>query len=102
MGRGEWRLEGSEHHEEPPPPPPVPPEHQHSMDLLADALLLKPFLAPNRLSSGEGTSLRVIDNTVEATHPGWQVVCARLALPSLPDNGKADVVHVVSHCAGSH
>jgi len=63
------------------PPPQIPPEHQQNMDVLAEALNLKCFLRPNCISSGHGTSLVVRGNSVEATHPGWQIVCAQDPLP---------------------
>jgi len=62
-------------------PPEIPPEHQQNMDVLAEALNLKCFLRPNKILTGHGTSLLVKGNTIEATHPGWQLVCSQDPLP---------------------
>lgn len=58
-------------------PPPVPPEQRQNMDLLAEALRLKPFLRLNEINQKHGTSLRVAGNVIVATHPGWQVISSR-------------------------
>lgn len=67
-------------------PPPVPPEQQQNMDMLAEALKLKAFMASNRINLGHGTSLRVAGvaegrAVIEASHPGWQVISAAYPLP---------------------
>jgi len=58
------------------PLPEVPPEQQQNMDLLVEALKLKVFVRTNKLPSRHGTSLRVMGNSVVATHTGWQVISA--------------------------
>mmetsp|Transcript_79959 Transcript_79959/g.226219 ORF Transcript_79959/g.226219 Transcript_79959/m.226219 type:complete len:385 (+) Transcript_79959:52-1206(+) len=59
------------------PVPSIPPEQQQNMDLLVEALKLKPFLRENCLMASHGTSLKVLSNTVAATHSGWQVISAQ-------------------------
>jgi len=56
------------------PVPTVPSKHQLSMDLLAEALHLTPFMNENQVSSVHSTSLLVTGNMVQAMHPGWQVI----------------------------
>merc|ERR1719238_2058725 len=63
------------------PVPVVPAKHQQSMDLLAEALKLKPFLHDNKVSPVHGTSLFVTGNVIQAMHPGWQVISSTNALP---------------------
>jgi len=58
------------------PVPPIPPEQQQNMDLLAEALKLKPFLRENGILFNNSTSLSVSGNVVESTHSGWQVISA--------------------------
>ncbi|CAE8618469.1 unnamed protein product [Polarella glacialis] len=62
------------------PPPQIPAEQQQNMDLLAQALNLKPFLRLNAVSQSHATSLRVRGNEIEATHMGWQVITAEAPL----------------------
>jgi len=59
------------------PTPIIPMELQHSMELLADKLKIFPFMRQNKISPVHATSLHVVDNTVQATHPGWQVINAQ-------------------------
>lgn len=61
-------------------PPPIPPEHQQNMDVLAEALRLKPFIRENRMNPTHGTSLKVNGDTVTAKHPGWQVISSEWPL----------------------
>jgi len=63
------------------PVPVVPSRLQQSMDLLAEALKLKPFLSENQVSPLHATSLYVTDNMIQAMHPGWQVISATHPLP---------------------
>lgn len=62
------------------PTPVIAAEQQQSMDLLAEALQLKPFLRVNKVSSVHSTSLQVFGNTITAMHPGWQLVSAAYPL----------------------
>jgi len=63
------------------PVPVIPAKHQQSMDLLAEALKLKPFLSENHVSEVHGTSLAVTGNMIQAMHPGWQVISSSNPLP---------------------
>lgn len=63
------------------PAPLVSPELQQSMDLLVDALQIKPFLRVNSVSTSVQTSLRISGNIITASHHGWQVVAAQYSLP---------------------
>jgi len=65
------------------PIPVIPMEQKQNMDLLAEALRLKPFLLENRVSSVHGTSLQVTPGTnmIRATHPGWQIVASQHPMP---------------------
>jgi len=65
------------------PVPVIPAKHKPSMDKLAEALKLKPFLSNNKISPVHSTSLWVEPDTnaIQATHPGWQVITALYALP---------------------
>lgn len=56
--------------------PHVPEEQKMNMDLLCEALNLKPFLRPITVQQTHSTSLRVTGNMIQATHSGWQVVAA--------------------------
>lgn len=58
------------------PVPTVPAAHQQSMDLLAEALNLKPFMADNQVAPIHSTSLNVMGNMIQAMHPGWQLISA--------------------------
>mmetsp|Transcript_65795 Transcript_65795/g.152880 ORF Transcript_65795/g.152880 Transcript_65795/m.152880 type:complete len:298 (-) Transcript_65795:105-998(-) len=62
------------------PVPPIPAEQQQNMDLLAQALKLKPFLRENAILPGHTTSLVVNGNVVKALHSGWQIVSAQYPL----------------------
>jgi len=59
------------------PLPVIPSKHQQSMDLLAEALKLKPFLSENQVCPEHGTSLYVTGNMIQAMHPGWQVISSK-------------------------
>jgi hypothetical protein len=63
------------------PVPVVPSKLQQSMDVLAEALKLKPFMNSNQISPVHSTSLRVTGSVVQAMHPGWQVISATNPLP---------------------
>jgi hypothetical protein len=63
------------------PIPPIPIDQQQNMDILAEALKLKPFLPDNKLSQIHGTSLMIVQNTIEATHQGWQCITAQRPVP---------------------
>mmetsp|Transcript_22573 Transcript_22573/g.52569 ORF Transcript_22573/g.52569 Transcript_22573/m.52569 type:complete len:367 (+) Transcript_22573:115-1215(+) len=63
------------------PIPVVPGSQQDNMDMLAQALKLKPFLRENRINPSHATSLQVKGNVVAATHPGWQVISSEHPLP---------------------
>jgi len=63
------------------PVPVIPAKHQQSMDLLAEALKLKPFLSENQVSAVHATSLCVTGNMIQAMHPGWQVISSSKPLP---------------------
>lgn len=63
------------------PVPVVPDKHRVSMDMLAQALRLKPFLCENMVNPAHGTSLYVTGNVIQATHPGWQVISSANPLP---------------------
>jgi len=68
------------------PYPTVPPNQQQNMDVLAEALKLRPFLPINRLNPMHGTSLKVActpNNTweLQASTDGWQVISAVYSLP---------------------
>jgi len=63
------------------PLPIVPKAQQLNMELLAEAWNLKPFLKENRLNTVHGTSLHINGNTLQATHPGWQVISSMYAMP---------------------
>merc|ERR1712032_539366 len=63
------------------PTPIIPADQQQSMDYLAEALQLKPFLKENQISTVHGTSLSVVGTTIESTHPGWQIISAEHPLP---------------------
>jgi len=63
------------------PVPSVPINQQHNMDMLAEALKLKPFLTENKISTVHGTSLVVTDNVIQAMHPGWQVISSQHPFP---------------------
>lgn len=63
------------------PVPTVPAVHQQSMDLLAEALNLQPFMNENQVSPIHKTSLYVNGNVIQAMHPGWQVISAAIPLP---------------------
>lgn len=63
------------------PLPVIPKGQQLNMELLAEAWQLKPFLRENRVNPVHTTSLHIVGNTVEATHPGWQVISSQYSLP---------------------
>lgn len=65
------------------PVPVIPAKHKPSMDKLAEALKLKPFLSENKISPVHSTSLWVEPDTnaIQATHPGWQVISSMHPLP---------------------
>jgi len=63
------------------PLPVIPKIQQLNMELLAEAWNLKPFLKENTINTLHGTSLHVNHNTVQATHPGWQVISALYPMP---------------------
>lgn len=63
------------------PLPVIPQAQQKSMELLAQAWKLTPFLRQNRVNPVHGTSLLVSINTLESTHPGWQVISSEHPLP---------------------
>eukprot|EP00448_Togula_jolla_P024749 CAMPEP_0170592170 /NCGR_PEP_ID=MMETSP0224-20130122/12787_1 /TAXON_ID=285029 /ORGANISM="Togula jolla, Strain CCCM 725" /LENGTH=378 /DNA_ID=CAMNT_0010916069 /DNA_START=49 /DNA_END=1185 /DNA_ORIENTATION=- len=63
------------------PIPVVPSGLRSSMDHLAEALRLTPFLRENRISAQHNTSLSVERNTVSSRHMGWQVISAEQPLP---------------------
>jgi len=63
------------------PLPVVPQAQQKSMELLAQAWKLTPFLRQNRVNPVHGTSLLVNVNTLQSTHPGWQVISSEHPLP---------------------
>uniref|UniRef100_A0A7S2N5M6 B30.2/SPRY domain-containing protein n=1 Tax=Alexandrium andersonii TaxID=327968 RepID=A0A7S2N5M6_9DINO len=63
------------------PLPVIPGDQQHNMELLAEAWKLSPFLHENRINPVHTTSMLVQKNTVEATHPGWQVISSQHPLP---------------------
>merc|ERR1712217_677088 len=62
------------------PIPPIPIEQQQNMDMLAEALKLKPFLHDNNILLDHATSLKVNGNVVHSTHSGWQVLSAQYSL----------------------
>lgn len=62
------------------PIPEVPPEEQQNMDVLIEALKLKPFMLKNSISKAVRTSLEIKGNVIEATMTGWQVVAAERPL----------------------
>lgn len=62
------------------PTPIIPREQQASMELLAEELRLTPFLRVNEVSPFHNTSLAVVGNSIEATHPSWQVAPAAYPL----------------------
>jgi len=64
------------------PTPVVPVAQRHNMELLAEAWKLTPFLHENRINPVHTTSLLVRGNTIQSTHPGWQVISAQHALPA--------------------
>lgn len=65
------------------PVPIIPSKHKPSMDKLAEALKLRPFLSENRISPVHSTSLWVDGdrNSIQATHPGWQIISSMHPLP---------------------
>jgi len=63
------------------PVPIVPASQQQNMDMLAQALNLRPFLRENRINPYHSTSLQVAGNTIVAAHPGWQVITSEYPLP---------------------
>lgn len=63
------------------PLPVIPRDQQMNMELLAEAWNLKPFLRENRVNTVHGTSLHVTGNTLQATHPGWQVISSLYPMP---------------------
>lgn len=63
------------------PVPVIPSAHQESMELLAEALKLKPFMSVNQVSPEHSTSLSVTGNVIQAMHPGWQVISSKYPLP---------------------
>lgn len=65
------------------PVPVIPAVHRQSMDELAEALNLTPFIFENQIAAVHNTSLYVspVPDTssmylIQATHPGWQVISA--------------------------
>lgn len=67
------------------PLPIIPVGLQHSMELLAEAWNLIPFLHVNTILPVHATSLRVDGNIVKAMHPGWQLISSQYPLPlSIP------------------
>lgn len=64
------------------PVPAVPAKHRQSMNVLAEALKLKPFYCDIQVNPLHGTSLSVSGNIIQAVHPGWQVVASTHPLPS--------------------
>merc|ERR1740139_714077 len=58
------------------PVPIIPEDQVQNMELLAQALRLKPFLHENCISTVHGTSLAVNGNTITAKHTGWQVIAS--------------------------
>lgn len=70
-----WRPDRS------PPLPKVPPEQQMNMDVLVEALRLRPFLVPNKINPAHRTSLIVKGNLIEATVDGCQVISSLQPLP---------------------
>jgi len=69
-----WLMQSE--HKRDTPPPYVPESQQMNMDILAEALNLRPFMRRNTIMKNHGTSLVVTDNFVEATHMGWSVIAA--------------------------
>jgi len=63
------------------PLPPIPAAQQDSMDLLAEALNLTPFMKENKVAPIHKTSLYVTGTLIKAMHPGWQVISAANPLP---------------------
>lgn len=63
------------------PLPIIPAAQQKSMELLAEAWKIRPFLRENKINPVHGTSLIVIGLQITATHPGWQVISAQHPLP---------------------
>jgi len=51
------------------------------MELLAEAWKLSPFLRENKIIHVHTTSLRVKQDTIQSTHPGWQIISAQHPLP---------------------
>jgi hypothetical protein len=65
------------------PVPVIPAKYKTSMDQLAEAWELKPFLSLNKISPVHSTSLWVEPDTnaIQANHPGWQVISSMHPLP---------------------
>jgi len=63
------------------PVPLIPIEQRHNMELMAEAWKLSPFLRENKINPVHTTSLLVRKDTVQSTHPGWQVISAQHPLP---------------------
>jgi hypothetical protein len=67
------------------PVPVIPSRLKGSMDKFAERLRLKPFLTENKISPVHSTSLWVDSerNSIQATHPGWQVISTTHPLPDI-------------------
>lgn len=63
------------------PLPVIPKSQQHNMEVLAEAWQLKPFLRENRINGMHTTSLLINGDTIQATHPGWQLVSSQYPMP---------------------
>lgn len=74
----EWLL--NKRHQPDAPTPFVPLEQQANMDMLAESLRLTAFQRKNRVSPVHTTSLLVKENTIEASHTGWQVIATQFPL----------------------
>lgn len=63
------------------PLPAVPGDLRESLELVAGAWGLDPFVLGNRLNPLHNTSLRISGAVARATHKGWQLISAQHALP---------------------